>query len=124
MEVVAEDSYLPSLKEFGQMALTFGLTVIAWIFFRADNIVHAIEYLTEIFSSSLYKLPEVIPKPVLLLIFVFVIIEWIGREGQFAIEFIKKFNPSLIRWAIYFVIIIAILLFGNFSENQFIYFQF
>src|SRR5690606_24260260 len=41
MEVVAENSYLPSIKEFFQMSLTFGLTVIAWIFFRAENIGHA-----------------------------------------------------------------------------------
>src|SRR5680860_142330 len=48
MEVVAENSYLPSINEFFQMGLTFGLTVIAWIFFRADNIGHAINYLGKI----------------------------------------------------------------------------
>jgi D-alanyl-lipoteichoic acid acyltransferase DltB (MBOAT superfamily) len=33
MEVVAENSFLPSLKEFGQMTVTFALTIIAWVFF-------------------------------------------------------------------------------------------
>jgi alginate O-acetyltransferase complex protein AlgI len=124
MEVVASDSYFPSIKEIGQMSLTFGLTVMAWVFFRADDSGHAINYLGEIFSSSLFTFPEIIPKTILLLISIFVIIEWIGREGVFAIDFVKKIGFPVVRYTIYFIVVIAILLFGNFSENQFIYFQF
>ena len=39
--VVAENTFLPSFKELFQMTTTFLLTVIAWVFFRAENILHA-----------------------------------------------------------------------------------
>ena len=51
MEVVAEDSYLPSFKEFGQMSLTFFLTVIAWVFFRSETLKDASLYI--IYASKL-----------------------------------------------------------------------
>jgi len=123
MEVVAGDSYFPSIKEIGQMSLTFSFTVIAWIFFRADNIGHAINYLGEIFSSSLFTLPEIIPKTILLLIFIFIIIEWFGREGQYAIAQLGMKWKKPLRWTFYYAIILAIFYFGG-EEQQFIYFQF
>ena len=35
------------------MMVTFGLTVMAWVFFRADNVGHAMNYLLEIFKNDL-----------------------------------------------------------------------
>ena len=37
------------LKNSFHIALTFGLTVFAWIFFRANNVNHAFSYISEIF---------------------------------------------------------------------------
>ena len=123
IETVAQGKLLPSIKEFSFMLLTFGLTVIAWIFFRAENIGHAFSYISEIFSSSLFTNPEIRPRNLILLILVFVLIEWLGREGQFAIQklCIKWKRP--IRYVMYYAIIIAIFWFGG-KEQQFIYFQF
>ena len=42
---VAEGRYLPNFKELYQMLFTFFITLIAWVFFRADNVLHAISYL-------------------------------------------------------------------------------
>jgi D-alanyl-lipoteichoic acid acyltransferase DltB (MBOAT superfamily) len=47
---VAKGKYLPTLKEFFDIGLTFGLTVFAWIFFRANNVTHAMSYISGIFS--------------------------------------------------------------------------
>ena len=55
LEVVANEQALPSLKEFVQMIFTFFLTLVAWIFFRAEDIGHAFAYLSGIprlFNSS------------------------------------------------------------------------
>ena len=127
MEVVASDSYFPSIKECGQMFLTFSLTVIAWIFFRADNIGHAVNYLNEIFSISIIKLPEFSDRTgaliTLVLILIFVFFEWVGREGHYAIEQLGIKWKKPLRLAFYYGIIIAIFYFGG-SEEQFIYFQF
>lgn len=123
LETVAQGKSLPSLKEISHMLLTFGLTVFAWIFFRAENIGHAFSYISEIFSSSLFTIPEIRPRNLILLIMFFVLIEWFGREGQFAIQKLGMKWKRPIRYAMYYAIIIAIFLFGG-KEQQFIYFQF
>jgi alginate O-acetyltransferase complex protein AlgI len=123
MQVVAGDSCFPTIKEIGQMSLTFGLTVLAWIFFRAHNVGHAINYLGEIFSSSLFTIPEIIPVTILLLLVFFIIIEWFGRNGQFGIAQLGVKWKERNRWVFYYAILVAIFWFGG-EEQQFIYFQF
>ncbi len=127
LEIVAQNKYLPTAKEFLMMLLTFGLTVFAWIFFRAENIGHAFSYISEILSTSLFEVPKFSDMHraliTILLTGIFVLIEWLGREQQFAIQNLGlKFNRPL-RYAIYYAIIIAIFWFGG-KEQQFIYFQF
>lgn len=123
-DTVAQGKYLPTLKELINMLTTFVLTVLAWVYFRAENIGHAWSYLSTIFSKSLFTIPFYSGmKMPMLLILLFVFIEWIGREGEYAIENLKNnFNP-IIRWLFYIFIIILIGLYKG--ENQgFIYFQF
>jgi len=125
--VVAQGKYLPSLKELFLMLITFGLTVFAWIFFRAESIGHALNYIHGIFSASLFAMPNFLSgrsflKTIILVVF-FVLIEWQGREGQYAIANLGlKWKRSL-RYGLYYSIIIAIFLFGG-AKQQFIYFQF
>jgi len=121
--VVAQGNYLPTIKEFLKMSLTFFLSVIAWVFFRAENVSHALSYLSEIFSLSLFTKMEVRTGNTLLLILVFVIIEWIGRESQYAIENIGIKWKRPLRLAFYYALIVAIFWFAG-KEQQFIYFQF
>ncbi len=122
---VAEKRLLPNLKELFQMSITFILTVLAWVFFRAKNIDQALHYLSGIFSKSLFSLPEHIHnlRSVLLLILLFTIIEWIGRHEAYAIAKLGYSMKKPIRYAIYYAIIIAILWFSG-EQQQFIYFQF
>ena len=123
LETVAQGKLFPNFKELSFMFLTFGLTVFAWIFFRAENVGHAFSYISEIFSGSLFTIPEIIPRILILIIVFFVLIEWHGREEQFAIQKLGiKWNCPL-RYAMYYAIIIAIFWFGG-REQQFIYFQF
>ena len=122
LEIVAQGNLTPSLKEFSLMLLTFGLTVFTWIFFRAENIGHAISYISEIFSSSLLTIPAIRPRYLILLIMSFVFIEWLGREGQFAIQNLGLTSKRPIRHVMYYAIIIAIFWFGG-KEQQFIYFS-
>jgi alginate O-acetyltransferase complex protein AlgI len=127
LDIVAQGKYLPNIKEVFQMGLTFGLTVFAWIFFRANNLEHALSYVSEIFSSSLFTFPKYdgddSKKPLFILLFIFIIIEWLGRENQFAIAKINYRIPRLLRWSFYYVMVFAILYFSG-TEQQFIYFQF
>lgn len=127
LDIVARGKYLPTIREFFAILLTFSLTVFAWIFFRAANVTHAFSYISEIFSSSLLTVPY-FPEigkavPIVFLTSIFVIVEWFGREQQYAIAHlgVKWYRP--LRWAIYYIIILVICLFEG-SEQQFIYFQF
>lgn len=51
--IVAEGRLLPSVKEAGQMVLTFFFAVIGWIIFRAEDIRQAWDYLGRMCSASI-----------------------------------------------------------------------
>jgi D-alanyl-lipoteichoic acid acyltransferase DltB (MBOAT superfamily) len=113
----------PKFREFLGLLLTFFLTIVAWIFFRSENISKAFSYISNIFTL---KSGEYLELPILLtiVIILFIFIEWIGRKDKFAIQNILKSKPILSRIFIY-IIIISIFIFGKFnSQYEFIYFQF
>jgi alginate O-acetyltransferase complex protein AlgI len=124
---IAIGKIFPSFKEISSILITFGLTVFAWIFFRANSIGHAFSYISGIFSLSLFTIPRntfgrssIIT---LIQIILFILIEWQGRNEQYAIAHLgaKWFRP--LRYAIYYAILIPILWYAG-KEQQFIYFQF
>ena len=123
MEIVAKGKIFPSFKEFVLMLLTFGLTVLAWIFFRAESLTQAIHYISGIFTSSLFSFPEVWPAITLWLILIFMLIEWLGREEQYALAALGLKWKRPVRYAMYFAITLSLFWFGG-TEQQFIYFQF
>ena len=123
LDIVAKGKLLPSLKELFSMGITFSLTVFAWIFFRSKSVACAFDYISGIFSKSLFSLPTIRPANLFLLLFIFMVIEWFGREEQFAIAKLGFKFPKIIRLIIYYAIILAIFYYGN-EEQQFIYFQF
>ncbi len=121
-DTVAEGKLLPSLKETLQIGVTFFITLIAWVFFRADSVEIAINYILKIFSMSFFSPLEVFPE-FLLFILVFIIIEWLQRDKQHALEFDTTSISKPMRWGIYYAIIIVIIFFGG-NQQEFIYFQF
>ncbi len=123
LEIVSKGKMLPTFKELFQMLITFGLVVFAWIFFRAENIKHAFQYISDIFSESLFTIPTIKPLYLILIIMIFMIIEWLGREEQYAIEKLGLRWKKPLRYAMYYTIIITIFWFMG-KEQQFIYFQF
>ena len=123
LEIVAKGKYIPNPKNLLSIGITFSLTVFAWIFFRAENISHAMTYISQIFSRSLFSIPTIIPKVTFILITIFLIIEWFGRENQYALEKFGLKIPKVIRCSLYYILVFAIFYFAG-SEQQFIYFQF
>jgi len=123
LDIVAKGKMLPSIKEVLQVFMTFALTVFAWIFFRASDMDHAFSYISGILSTSLFTVSHIVPGTLFLLISVFVLIEWIGREGAYAIESIGSNWSRPVRYTAYYGLIISIFWFGG-EEQQFIYFQF
>ena len=125
--VVASGNLLPTLKELSQIALTYILAVIAWIFFRAETVDVAIQIVFKIFSISFFQIPyfggRIHAATTVLIITLFLRIEWLGRNEDFALS--KRFNQTskINIWMKYYFIIVTLYLFSN-SEQEFIYFQF
>lgn len=120
---VAEGRIFPTVGEFLSMAATFAMTVFAWIFFRAESLSHAFSYIRAIFDASLFTKPDIFPVQLFLLLAVFMCIEWLGREQQYALARLGLKWPRPVRWSFYYALILCILMFMG-KEQEFIYFQF
>ncbi|UPQ79287.1 MBOAT family protein [Flavobacterium azooxidireducens] len=126
LETVATGKLFANVNELGSILITFGLTVFAWIFFRAENIAHAVQYISDLFKNPDSFLSINIYwkyKKTILLIVLFVFIEWLGREGQYAISNLGLKWKRPFRYALYYAIIMAIF-WSSGKEQEFIYFQF
>ena len=125
--IVAEGKFLPSLKDAFSMLITFSLIVLAWIFFRAEDLNHAFNYISEIFSLSLFSFPSNFGGGkallTLALIVVFMLIEWLQRDKQHTLDLSLIRGGRYVRWGIYLIIILAIISFSG-QQQEFIYFQF
>ncbi|MDO9509770.1 MAG: MBOAT family O-acyltransferase [Candidatus Magasanikbacteria bacterium] len=113
---------LPGIREFLQMLLTFILTSFAWIFFRSPSISESFLYIRRLFTNLNFKLEflniERYSIEMLLLIMIFVLMEWFSRGKESPIS--GKF--SFLKMSIIILLIITL---GVYSEHQnFIYFQF
>ena len=126
-DIVAEGNLLPSIKEFIGILTTYIITVFAWIFFRAETITQALNYISNIFSDKLFMRPEyfVDIRAFILVLFIilFVLIEWLQRDKKHALEISSVKTSRILRWTIYLMLIFSIILFGG-QQQEFIYFQF
>ena len=128
-DTVAEGRWFPTAGEFFKMVLTFALVTFAWIFFRAESLQHALEYIGGIFDPSLLSAPDFRTlKPLNLLFLPFMVllfaVEWVVRRRDHALADFEQFVPYTgLRWAIYLGIFFAVILFSG-GDQQFIYFQF
>ena len=111
-----------SIKTILHILGTFVLTTIAWIFFRAKSISEAIEYIqkmvTDFHFDSQYLSNERYNYELLILVGVFVLVEWFNRT---------KVEPLSGKgsWVKVTLAIMALLALGVYSDyKEFIYFQF
>ena len=117
--------WLPSLKEAGQMLLTFALAVFGWIIFRATGLKTLSAWVTGIFDSSFFSIPWLMNRqyyiPLVISILVMLLGEWINRTKEHGLVLSIKYK--WLRLIIYYSLIFAII--ANCGQEQsFIYFQF
>ena len=110
--VVAEGRMLPTLREVFQMGTTFLLTVLAWVFFRAESVNKATDFVKIIFSKR-FEDGYTSPYGLVILILVLLWIDWLQRSG-------KTFNNSYVT----IFILVSLALFVNKTPAEFIYFDF
>lgn len=119
-----------------QIAATFMLVTIAWIFFRAGSVADAFFILRSMLSvpgeltqmamhnsfvsdapTSAYKLFECV-----LVIVLLETIQYIHAKRN--INTLLAAQPRYLRWGAYYAMVLAIIYLGVFKNREFIYFQF
>ena len=125
-DVVAIGRFFPSLKEMGQMLLTFFLAVIGWVVFRANSIEEAWNYICGLFNKSVLSVPWLDSRhyylPVLISIVLMLVVEWLQRDKEHSFD-LSGIKSHVLKFGIYYVMVIALFWFGGHAES-FIYFQF
>lgn len=124
-QVVAYGKYLPNIRETLQIALTFILTVIGWIIFRAESMTQAVGFLTAMISNRFFDTSALPGVTYMCFGIALLAVEWLQRDKQHALQFsdAKPFNHRLVRWGIYYIILLLIAKYAG-SSQTFIYFQF
>ena len=123
LDSVAAGRLFPSIRDAASILLTYSLTVLAWVFFRADSLIHAISYLERSVSGPFWKWPEILSVQTALLAVGFLLVEWIGREQDYALAGLVVKWPRPVRLATYYGLCLAIAGLAG-AQQEFIYFQF
>ena len=126
---------LPRVYKGLKVLTTFLLVCFAWIFFRANHLSDALYIVAHLFVGwgSAADQGDIRSAPVSMnLRFEFAVaiasillligIALLHRRGDVWQRLAAK--PLWIRWSVYYGLIVAFLLLGNFRSGQFIYFQF
>ena len=123
----ANEHGLPFLKDVAKMMLTFCLWALSLVFFRADNISQAFDFLMATGANG-FAAPMVIDnycKLYILMALMLLVVEWIQRKQEHALQLqeFRLFSTRACRFAFYLLIILLIITFTGKSQ-AFIYFQF
>lgn len=120
--------YWPKFSSILSVPVTFVFVVVGWIFFRSETLVMAIDYISRLYSYSLFKVPKImgINNVYALISFCFIIVmlvvEWWNRNKPFGLD-IGTVGNKCVRYGLYGMILFSIYFFGN-NASSFIYFQF
>lgn len=129
-------SKYPKISRCWQVLATFSLVCFAWIFFRAKNLSDAWYIITHLFTGfdqifSVSYLKESLgglglsSKELAIAILSIIFMESIHLiQRHNKIRHMISEKPVWLRWSLYYVIVLGIILFGVFGKSNFIYFQF
>jgi alginate O-acetyltransferase complex protein AlgI len=125
LDIADEGRPWPSFKNLLRISGTFLLVSLAWIFFRAENLDKAMEVFSVIGSSSFFTMPDtaLAPLSLIILIILFMCMEWAGRTQPYAIASVGYRWPRPARLSFYYLLLAMIIYFSG-QQQQFIYFQF
>jgi D-alanyl-lipoteichoic acid acyltransferase DltB (MBOAT superfamily) len=125
VENISSQGIGTSIINLAKILLTFSLTTLAWIFFRAETVNIAFLYIKNIFTQNIFIAPNLgfDIKLVLGLIVLFIFMEWMNKSKKHVLEIGLLKTPQWIRWCGYVTLTFVIFIFGG-DQQEFIYFQF
>jgi D-alanyl-lipoteichoic acid acyltransferase DltB (MBOAT superfamily) len=115
-------SYFPRFSEWWRIIVTFILVTVAWIFFRADSLSHAYQYILRMVTNLNFEISylsiERYNIEMLGIIFILLLFEWFHRKREQ--PFVGRY-----KWIKMCAVITLMLTLGVYSDyKEFIYFQF
>lgn len=128
LDTVGGGRSLPTWREGAQMLATFLLVTLGWILFRSPSIGFAVEYVANLFSPTLLRIPRVFGATnatmllALVMIALMLLIEWWNREQPYGLA-VGHMHGTAKRFALYSLLVVAVYYFGT-NVSSFIYFQF
>lgn len=112
----------PRLLQALQTAFTFALVCFAWIFFRAKSLNDAWYVVTHI--GRITEGAGQLELPVVGLVGIVLVVLADSLECREPVQDIVSRQPIVPRWALYYALVLTILVWGKFGRQEFIYFQF
>lgn len=119
-DTVAAGRWLPTLKELGQMALTFALAALGWVLFRSRSIGEAGDFYAGMAGGGLAGFNP--PMRALAFAVAMLVVEWIQRGRSHGLD-LSGVRSGALRYGCYLALLAVIFIYGVFNET-FIYFQF
>lgn len=118
---------LPRLYQLGQVATTFALVNLGWLFFRANNLSDALLLLNNMFVlAPLATIFDLIATGALainlMLIAILELAHALEKDEPFVLSLAKR--SGFVRWPAYVAVTLAVLYLSTSAGQQFIYFQF
>ena len=118
--IIAENTLLPSPKEFLQIGTTFLLVIIGWVFFRSDTINDAFLYLSKMMSNYAINSSLLAIIKNMIIIPIFIVMDYFVFKKNLLIK--QDVKNEMIFYV--FILICVISLIIGTESKSFIYFEF
>ena len=126
------------IRDIVDVFITFHLVLFAWVFFRANSLQDAIYILSHLFPLQIGEFLDMLQstgatevalgltkKSLILAVLSIGLMEMVHfYQRKKKMKDLLAKQPTLVRWTVYYAFIIIIISFGEFSMQEFIYFQF
>ena len=127
-DILAAGRWLPTVKDMCRVVVTFGLALVGWVIFRAENISQAWDFVSRMFLTAFddfhFRLGCI---STFLAVVLLMILEYLQRDKVHVLQFPdnKLFRYAIVRWTVYLTLFATIFYFSFYNVRQeFIYFQF
>ena len=128
IDVVAQDRIIPTFRELRLIFVTFLVTVCTWIFFRANDLSHALSFIGNMLKyPGSYLLPSNYFNyaTTLNFVFLFICLEWLGRHESYTMYKMWNIKSKILRYIVYMTLTLVVLYEAvDNVPQEFIYFAF
>lgn len=122
-----------------QILITFGLSVVSFVFFRAESVLDGIYYLQRMITrfdiwsltaGNIYHmgLDEKEMRVLLVAILILILVDWLYEKKRVYFNTLIKGKGLIVQYLVSIALLVMILVFGIYGQGydatQFIYFQF